>query len=183
MATDATMRAVLGMLTEAYPGRMKLGQDTLPVWSRLLSDVPDEVLMAAVVYHTTHNKWPPSIAELREASFEAVQGSQLTAGEAWDRVIRAAGRFGWPRPEAAENDLGTVIWRCVGALGGWQYVCGSEDAMADRAHFMKIYDQIQERERRQAMMLPEVREVFARLQMGNKAGYLDDGHEDEEAAK
>lgn len=179
MATDETMRMVLGMLSEAYPGRMKLGENTLPVWRRLLDDVPDEVLMAAVVHHTTHNKWPPSIAELRQCSFEAVQGPQLTAGEAWDRVIRCAGKYGWPRPDMAEREMGPVIWRCVMALGGWQYVCGSEDAMADRAHFMKIYDQIHERERQQAMMLPEVREVFGRLRMGGKAGYLGEGKDDE----
>lgn len=68
------------------------------------------------------------------------------------------------------------LWRCVEALGGYDYLCRSEEPMADRAHFIRIYDQIVERERQTARMLPEVRELRARLAAG-QAQYLGAGDE------
>lgn len=176
MASEETMKSILRMLVQAYPERFKLAADTLPIWHRLLLDIPDVNLMAAAIRHVTENKWPPSVAELRNAAFDAVEPERLTAGEAWQQVCRNIRRFGFYAQQEAKAAMPPLLWRCVESLGGYDYLCRSEEPMADRAHFIRIYEQIAERERQTARMLPEVRELRARLAAG-QVQYLGTGDE------
>lgn len=185
MASEQTVTLVLRMLSQSYPDRFKLGEDTLTIWHRLLVDLPDDALMAAAIDHTTHSVFPPAVAELRNACFRMVEPETPTAGEAWAKIITAVNRFGTgdvprygsslPGAQTPEDYLGPMLWRCVGALGGWRYVCLSENGMADRAHFTRIYDQFVERERMASRMLPEVRQVMLQLQSGVAQQYLPEG--------
>lgn len=164
MASDAILRAVLEMLSESYPGRFQVGDATLAIWARLLADLPDEALMTAAVQHVTENQWPPSIAELRTAAFDALTGDVLTAGEAWALVTSRADVCRYLPEEQIVEEMGAFLHRCVMALGGWS--CARDGF--DRALFVRTYDELLERELRQARALPEVRDVVAHLRAGGR---------------
>lgn len=193
MASPETVRWVLELLSEAYPDRFKLGENTLLVWARLLADLDDQALMAAAVEHATQSKWPPSVAELRELVFGAAEGPTLTAGEAWERITKAMSRFGLgdiPRfgaaaldgPQTPREFLGEMLWKCVEGLGGWRNLCLSEEGMVDRAHFFKVYEQMNAREQRERRALPEVRDFQLALQAARAERLLGAGDEDKQAS-
>lgn len=52
---------------------------------------------------------------------------------------------------------------------GWRELCISEDAMADRAHFLKIYDQLAEREEREAAVPLPVMEKIRQIAQKREA--------------
>jgi hypothetical protein len=188
MATLETVGLVVSVVSEAFPGRFTVTENTIPIWHRILEELPDDVLLSAVLDRASNGAFPPSPAELRNACFEIVEPEALTAGEAWAKIIATAHRFGigdiprvgtaLPGPQTPEEALGPLLWKCVAALGGWRYVCLSENEMADRAHFNRIYEQLVARERNERRMLPEVREIRARIQSGETQQYLTDGRHD-----
>ena len=170
MAGRETITKMMVVLSAAYP-RHEVTADTGRVYAELLHDIPDDVLLAAAKQHATTSKWFPSVAELREAANKITAYSLgiRTAEEAWLKVQAAIRRYGW----YGESD-GAGGWRvprmlselernAVDALGGWKLLCHSENAPADRAHFLRIYDNLLKRQQESAMMLPAVRDAVDKL--------------------
>lgn len=121
-----------------------------------IADLDYEPAQAAAIGLTHTATFMPRIAELRKA---VLTRHSLTAGEAWanvQRAIAAVGSYGNPR---LDHPTATAIT----AMGGWKAVCASEDQMADRAHFLRIYDQIAERTGREALIAPAVKELLDTL--------------------
>ena len=90
--------------------------------------------------------------------------------EAWGEVIQAIQRFGFYRSPVFDDPL---IARAVDALG-WKYLCSSENVVADRAHFAKVYEQFVEREKQDARLLPQARHIRQMSQVqeiGDGQGY------------
>lgn len=132
------------------------------IFHELLDDIDDAMLKAAAKHHAASCKWFPKVSELREAAFSLMETGQLTAGEAWEKVcneIRRVGIYDAPKLEPQ-------VKRAVDAMGGWRSLCESENNVADRAHFLKIFEAISNRDREDRRMLPEVREVAKRLAAG-----------------
>ncbi len=73
--TQETVTKLLRRTLAAYPqhsGKLSTSQikDMQDVWLEMLSDLPDELLVAAVRNHLERSEWLPSIAEIRDnASF------------------------------------------------------------------------------------------------------------------
>lgn len=173
MASKVTVIRVLAVLQAAYP-RFQPPPQTNSVYAELLADIPDDVLDAAAKHRAATSKWFPSVAELRDAAGEIVaRGAGVrSAEEAWINVQRAVQRFGWyGQPNGPENGYGWCVpdmlsdleKRAVEGLGGWKTLCESDNAVADRAHFLKIYGNMLDREMDTAKMLPAVREVVGNL--------------------
>jgi hypothetical protein len=66
-------------------------------------------------------------------------------GEGWSDVLAAVSRYGYYREPAFGDPL---VARCVTALG-WKNLCTSENAIADRARFIELYDRLAAQERRE----------------------------------
>ena len=80
---------------------------------------------------------------------------QLTEADAWGLVmaeIRRIGIYGQPKFDDP------VVAKTVKILD-WLALCSSENVIADRAHFMKMYGQLSERAKDDAKLLPAAREV------------------------
>jgi hypothetical protein len=152
------------MLKAAYP-RMEwakdTAKDTMKVYEMALSDIDPALLKTAVLKHITTNKWFPTVAELRESAAAILaQASGLpSAYEAWGEVTRQMRLRGrWRAPE-----LDPMTKRAVDVIGGWPFLCASENVTADRARFIEAYSQLAKRQQDDAMMLPAVREYTAQL--------------------
>ena len=161
MASKQTIAEMMLILHTAYP-HYRGKKDTARVYAELLADIPDDLLIAGAKAHASTGKFFPSVAELREAAFDLQARAQgiPNAAEAWGEVmhqVRNVGSYG--RPEFSAP----LIYSAVDALGGWKALCASDNNVADRAHFLKIYGSLQERSQRDTAMLPEVRGVIAEM--------------------
>jgi hypothetical protein len=162
MATTDTIADVLGVLMAAYPawGENNPKIDgTLEVYRRALMDIDAGLLRAAAMQHIASSKWFPSVAELREAALSIMTHGDESAEEAWGEIKKAIRAFGSYREPVFNN---AKIAQAVKIMG-WLNLCMSENEVADRAHFFKVYQSLQNRERFDTIALPEVRQIIERI--------------------
>ncbi|NLL20004.1 MAG: hypothetical protein GX262_13470 [Clostridia bacterium] len=150
---------ILSVLSAAYPN-FQLTEETGELYVRLLSDLPYNKLQAAALSHISQSKFFPTIAELRSMANEIMPGERIPSPmEAWGEVIeqiRKVGHYGrpsWSHP---------VIEKTVRAFG-WRDLCLSENVVADRAHFLRMYEQYAERVRQEQQMPEEVQRLVSGL--------------------
>ena len=130
--------------------------DNTTAFAAGIADLEHEPARAAAIALTQTNVFMPRIAELRQA---VLARHAATAGEAWadvQRAIAAVGSYGNPQFDPATTTALT-------AMGGWKAICASEDQMADRAHFLRIYDQIATRTGQEALIAPNVKRLLDNL--------------------
>ena len=115
-----------------------------------LKDLTDEQFTSAItkILTTTKdiNKATNIIALVREF---ALQKEELLAGEAWENVLSEIHRVGNWREPVFKNTLVKKTVECI----GWDNLCLSENIMIERAHFLKIYDQLKDRHQRESVEL------------------------------
>ena len=155
-------------MSASYPNFV-LRDDTTKVYMRLLADIPPEVLEAAALECITKSEFFPTVAKVREAAMNLMlnKAALPSAFEAWAEVCKEIRRVGY----AGKPEFSTpLIEKAVQGIGGWRYICLSEDGVADRARFFQGYDILMQRAEAQAKMLPEVRHVAERLAAGKVPG-------------
>jgi len=122
----------------------KQRDEAVSVWNIMLSDIPLEVAKLALYRLIATLKFPPTIAEMRE-SIATVRYEPLPdAGDAWGEVNQAIKRYGGYREKEALESLREPV-RSVVQRMGWQELCTSENDIADRAHFLRIYEAMERR--------------------------------------
>lgn len=161
--TKAELAKLVGFLAASFPAA-KITDQTIEAYIAMLQDVPTGVLKVAIQQCANDSKFFPSLAEIRERVAMISQPSHLNAAEAWEQVMIAMRRDGFYRHPSFTNP---VLQRAVEAMD-WQALCSSENTIADRAHFMKIYDQLIEREKQDSKLLPNARTLRARLTEANE---------------
>ena len=119
--------------------------DAFNVWFSLLQDIDYRVAQAAVQKYMLTNKFPPTIADIREQATTISVGEKPLWSDGWEEVIMAIRKFGSYREEEALESMTETTRRAVKRLG-FNNICMSENIMADRANFRMIYEQIAERE-------------------------------------
>ena len=148
--TKAEAAKLVAVLIAAYPSA-KLGPDTTGIYERMLIDLDYPSANAAVERLLATSKWPPTVAEIREASLALTTGEIKPGGEAWGIVLSAIGRHGRNRTPGVDFDLGdTVALDVVRALH-WRELCDSDNQAADRARFIELYDQLAATARRRQL--------------------------------
>lgn len=152
------------LLLVRYPGFGKESTKNqivarMQLFERLLSDIPDEMLKAATMQHMATSNFFPQESEIRKIASELTEKNESSPEEAWGKLklaIRRHGAYNEPRFRDGR------MQRAVDVMG-WRYLCLSDNEVADRAHFFRIYGAIQEREKFDGRLLPEVRDVVNRL--------------------
>lgn len=164
---DTTILECLQLLVAAYP-RQELPNKTIDVYEAGLSDIDPSLLKAAVLQCISGSKWFPTIAELRQAAASLIgrANGEMLPGEAWEHVTRKF-RQGYGHNRVPDFSDQPLVAKTLQAIGGWHYLCLSENVIADRARFLQIYEAYQQRQADDAMMLPVVNEFVAHLQAGN----------------
>ncbi len=140
-------------------------EQAMELWYRELMDIPFELLTAALRAWVATEKWPPTIAELRERSAELVQGKAPDWGTAWKEVVAAIGRYGMARPEEALDSMSPMTQAAVERIG-WRDICLSETLDVIRAQFRQCYEIVSKREIEDRKMPAELKEAIQRLQLG-----------------
>ena len=161
--------ALMGILQEAYPKFYADKSDdeilnTAELWSEFLSDTDLKTAVIALKRLIATCKFPPTIAEMRE-SISAVGYKQIAdAGEAWREVNEAISYYGFYREAEALASMREPTRQTVVRMG-WRSLCMSDvhNDMADRAHFIRIYDLIAKRMEEERLLPVSLREDIAMI--------------------
>jgi len=134
--TPDQAKALLGVLTSYWP-KADLPRETLVLYRDHLLDFDLEPAAQAVATLGATSRFWPTVAELRQAIIAAADPDPLPdPDQAWREVAIAArdgiyGRPVWSHRAVAET---------VQAMGGIRELAVSENQMADRAHFLRLYE-------------------------------------------
>lgn len=156
-----TVVQVLNFLLDAYPDK-EVSAETMRVYLACLQDVDPTLLKTAVIRHVASSKWFPTVSELRESATAIVMDAtgDLDPNTAWGEVTKWFSKCGrWGVPQFTSP----VITQAVAAIGGWMYLCNSENLAADRARFIQAYTTYQTRRANDVQMLPAVQEYTTLL--------------------
>lgn len=141
---------------------------TIILWLKMLGDVELFIAEAAIEKYMAESVYPPTVADIRSRIADITVFKEKTAIEAWGDVQIAIRKFGWYNEKSAMQSLGGVTHKVIESMG-FKTICISENEMADRAHFLKVYDTLAAREREEALMLPSTRKLMEQLQNGENA--------------
>lgn len=154
---------VLKQLFMAYPNS-RIEEATVAVYVRLLSDIPPSELQTVVDQAIVECTFLPTVAELRQRH-RALTHTLLapTAADGWgevEREIRRIGRYGTPH-------FDDPLTARVVAMMGWLNLCNSETPGVERAHFLRMYESLANRQESLDRLLPQAR----RLLVDSQAAY------------
>lgn len=164
MTEQETIRIVT-LIVMSYPSSEKFKDETslkgmVAAWRVFFADDNAQLVELAVQKHINVNKWPPSVAEIREQIISIVRPDIVPPDVAWSAVcdlLYAYGEFSSPNlysvlPELVARTVETIGWSKLYSLHINRY--GRNADGMDRVAFMDLYKPAYEREREQAM-LPE----------------------------
>ena len=144
---DKKQFAMIAMALKTYYPRENIipNDYAMDLWFEQLQDIPFEVAELALKKWVATNKWSPSISEIRKTSKE-IMGDEIDDwGLAWKDAINAIKRYGMYQEKEALESLNPITRQCVERMG-YKELCISENIIADRAHFERIYNNFVERE-------------------------------------
>lgn len=138
------------LLTASFPEWQKGISDekaerTFEAYLQMLTNLPGEALKSAALLHVAESKFFPTIAELRQRTFDLTLPKVPTALEAW---------------EDATTGKGSALARKIlGMLGFDAFALHTADwqtLSVARSHFIREYDQQIAREESQRRRLPQI---------------------------
>lgn len=172
MTKNETTR-LLGILQTAYPYFYKNitvaeAKNASNLWHDMLKGLTLEVAKLALYkLIALHKDYPPTIAHLLESVADVTKEPTPTIADAWAEVKVAISKYGYPRPEEALQSLSPTTAKAVRAMG-WLELCSSENEVADRAHFMKIYSTMEKRQKEQNILPLDLQDDMNRLRLIEK---------------
>lgn len=165
--TRAEAAELVTVIVAAYPNfdKFKNPQEVrnyVELLTIMFAAEPGGAVGLAVKKHIATSKWPPSIAEIRELMLETQHPEIIPPDLAWAAVsdlMFTFKRFQW---EEVKKRLPALVARCVEIIG-WQQLCdmhhadeSGKHAGIDRVAFMKQYEPMYGRAKREAMTPPQV---------------------------
>jgi|TARA_R110000824_G_scaffold401728_1_gene614181 hypothetical protein len=158
--------AAIAKLALAFSKNMN--QEQIDIYLTSLRDLSAEQLSTAVNKVMSNERYFPAIATLRSAALE--NDSEPSAEEAWGIInerIRAQGRA------AGARSLSSLSQTAIQACGGWTSLCESTNPTGDRIAFVRAYNSVATREKKQAAeawVHPEIASAIKQLSQGANHG-------------
>lgn len=144
--TKRDAQEITAMLA-AYYTNWKPQAETLELYETLLVPLDADLAKQTVMHfmRTSTAEFVPKVATIArlaaQLDMEAAGTPFISAEEAWVQVEQAIRRDGFYRSPQVNHER---IQKAIDAIG-WQNLCTSENLVADRAHFFRIFEAIQER--------------------------------------
>lgn len=157
MVQASEILKIITFLGAAYPrfaafADVNQAKNTAKVWADMLGDIDINLLFAAVKKYCATNKWPPTIAEIRESVLQiAKPDTETTAADAWGEVMSAVKTYGIYREEEALASLSPKTRKIVEYIS-WREICISENIDVIRGQFRMMYEQVSSRENQEALL-------------------------------
>ena len=144
-------RTIMGALIAAYPRDNFIPNEyTFNLWYSALHDLGYPVLNRAAQSYIMANKFPPTIADIRQLSYDLDAPADALAAEEWARLMKALGHAG--SPEAADywDRLPEVTREIVGGFSEFREWANTPtvDLMSvQRPMFIKRFEEVTRRRR------------------------------------
>jgi len=149
--------------------RFDASKAKMQVFYKILGDLPEAVLEAAVLDYLSESKWPPTPADLRRQAFGLLDEGQGDAYDGWNAAMKAVRSPYGGRYASMPRFKDPLVARTIERIGGWINFCAGEgDFTSNRARFIEAYRALKDREQRQMRMLPEIRETAKMLSADRK---------------
>ena len=113
--------------------------DKLMLWYDMLGNRNEIEFMLGVKKHIATNTFAPTIACLNKAMASNIVNNAPDGLSAWAELQSAIRKWGMYHEGEALDSLSPETRAVVNALG-FTNLCTSENQMADRAHFIKLYE-------------------------------------------
>lgn len=182
MASEKIILKCLAITSAIYDKELP-AKNTMAAWYALLADIDNDLCELAFQDHMARSKWHPKPAEIRERAVDLAAGQHNVpdALSAWGEMLRICKKYSYGRQgiEDWKTDIPVPYQLFLkgfgGTIGGGMKEIGmSTSIMVERAHFMKVWPTLIERDRARAQMLPSVREA-SELISGSDAPKLPSG--------
>jgi hypothetical protein len=151
---EVEIMKMIGAMAATFPS-IQIGAATVKAYTHLLKDVPLDVLAVAIEQCATESEFFPTVAKIRDKAISLTAPVRKDPMDAWGEVLAAISSVGFYNSPAFKDPLITKAVECL----GWKYLCSSENMVADRAHFAKLYQQFVEREAQDRRLLPAARHM------------------------
>ena len=168
--TEQETIKIVTLIVMSYPSSEKFKDETslkgmVAVWKTIFKDDNARLVEMAVQKHISVNKWPPSIAEIREQMVSLTRPDIIPPDIAWSLVsdvLHTESEFGHfdlyaVFPKAIARVVETIGWSKLYNLHCGN-LRGNKDGM-DKVAFMELYKPVYERAREQAMLPNRIRDV------------------------
>lgn len=177
--TNAETQKVLQFIKDLY-GK-DYTQDTIRLWSHLLQDISYTEASHALTSWFQTERWPPTIADIRAKVFSLTNEPETLASSAWDQLIRALRMSHAPNAESIWNELPDATKMIVGGFATFRAWGNTETASLEsvqRPMFMKRFEDLQRRVRKESAATPSLREPLPSLPEPPKAPAIEDKQEE-----
>lgn len=160
--TKADAARLVAIVVTAYPNYDKFRDEeavtaTVNLWATMFSADDSRIVALALNKHIATNKWPPSVAEIRELMLEIQHPDLIPPDKAWIAVSDLLYSEGANNHGDLYCQLPPLIARAVESIGWgnlWEmhrsYCVGGKPGM-DRVAFMQQYTPMYDREKQRAM--------------------------------
>lgn len=160
---------LLTFLQSSYPRQAETltKPEVAEIWHGALADLDYEVVKIALTKWVMTEKWPPTIADIRESVTSVSTAEIMDWSKAWSIVNRAVRLKGPYQEEEALASFDEVTRETVNRIR-WSVLCEMESDERDimRAHFRDIYTQIVNRHKEQAQMPIALKQKISAMQIG-----------------
>lgn len=147
-----------------YPKENLLpNEQAMSLWYKQLQDIPYNVAETTLNKWVSTNKWSPSIADIREMSVSVTQGEKPLWSDGWDQACRMIRKYGSYNAGAALAEMDEITRQTVKRLG-YMELCHSENIVADRANFRIIFEQLADRQQKEAQLSVGLHQLIEGIQ-------------------
>ena len=154
MNNEAEIAKLVGVMATAYPN-IQASEQMIESYATLLRDLPLDVLTISVQQCMVESEFFPTIAKLRNKVLEITAPVAPEPLEAWGIVLKEIQRVGFYHSPTFNDPIITKAVDCI----GWQTLCSSENVVADRAHFSKVYEGLLRQAENDRRMLPAAKQI------------------------
>lgn len=154
--TAREVTQLVALMQATYP-KLEVPQVTVKAYQQLLGDLDADEAQASVIELLQSRIYPtmPTPGEIRDTLVRRrMRRARIPTPEAaWGIVQWAFRKVGAYRPFPADTAGGALLKQVVGRIG-WETLCQSENIVADRAHFLRLYTDAYEAEVRRLVTDP-----------------------------
>lgn len=159
----------LALIRSYWPhGTSSWHTDAIQAWESLLLDLDANLVAATIqVLATEGREWPPPPGVVRQRASQlvsALPSSDQAWGEVREQVRRVGSSRGtenWTTRTVSEPTWSHPLIGEVADRLGWDSLCQSTNEMADRAHFLKLWEHAAAHQRTTEAMPPAARAALA----------------------
>lgn len=165
MSKEEFMRFAMILKTTYPKDNLLPTKEAMSIWYQMLMDIPYMIAEKALQKWISINRWPPTIADIREYSSNISKPKIPDWGEAWSEVLKMITRYGYYHETEALNHMQPLA-RQVTEMIGYKQICTSENITAERANFRKCYEIVIAREKENQQLPTGLLEAIKTLQIG-----------------